>query len=104
LKLLAILKEEAKTLDELAADLKVFPQVLRNVRVQEKRPLDELPAVAQAIREAEVTLGERGRVVVRYSGTEPLLRVMVEAETEAEVNRWTEHICHAVEAALGDKI
>jgi phosphoglucosamine mutase len=97
----ALVKEERKSLDELTADLKVFPQVLRNVRVREKRPLEELPAVAQAIREAEAAMGERGRVVVRYSGTEPLLRVMVEAETEAEVERWTDHICRAIESVLG---
>lgn len=101
LKVLGILRERHLTLDEVVADLKVFPQVLRNLRVKEKRPLEELPAVHQAIREAEAALGDRGRVVVRYSGTEPLLRVMVEAETQAEVDRWTEHICRAVEATLG---
>lgn len=101
-KVLTILGDRGVSLEELTADLKVFPQALKNIRVREKRPLEELPAVQQAIREAEQGLGERGRVVVRYSGTEPLLRVMVEAETEAEVARWTEHISRAVEAALGN--
>lgn len=102
LKILTILAERSVSLGELVADLKVFPQTLKNIRVREKRPLEELPAVQKAIREAEQGLGERGRVVVRYSGTEPLLRVMVEAETEAEVERWTEHISRAVQATLGD--
>lgn len=100
LKILAILRERGVTLDEAVADLKVFPQVLRNLRVKEKRPLEQLPNVQKAIREAEAALGERGRVVVRYSGTEPLLRVMVEAETEADVERWTNHITRAVEATF----
>lgn len=101
LKILTILSERGVGLDELVADLKVFPQVLKNLRVREKRPLEELPAVQQAIREAIAALGERGRVIVRYSGTELLLRIMVEAETDADVHRWSDHIARAVEAALG---
>jgi len=101
LKVLTILAERDTSLDELVADLKVFPQTLKNIRVREKRPLEELPAVEKAIREATTALGARGRVIVRYSGTEPLLRVMVEAETEADVQRWTDHICRAVGTSLG---
>jgi phosphoglucosamine mutase len=101
LKMLRIVRERGASLDELTADLKVFPQVLRNVRVREKVPLEELPAVQRAIQEAEAALGERGRVVVRYSGTEPLLRVMVEAENQADVDRWTAHITAVVEKTLG---
>jgi phosphoglucosamine mutase len=101
LKLLRILREQSTTLDALVADLRVFPQKLRNVRVREKVSLEKLPGVQKAIAEAETGLGERGRVVVRYSGTEPLLRVMVEAESEAEVERWTREIVAAVEQAVG---
>jgi phosphoglucosamine mutase len=101
LKVLAIVRATGKSLEELTADLKVFPQTLRDIRVREKKPLEELPAVQKAIEKAEATLGERGRVVVRYSGTEPLLRVMVEAETEEDVKKWTQHISAAVETALG---
>jgi phosphoglucosamine mutase len=108
LKVVAIIRGTGKSLEELTADLKVFPQMLRNIRVREKKPLEELPAVQKAIGEAESAMappsagqGARGRVVVRYSGTEPLLRVMVEAETEAEVEKWTDHITAAVEATLG---
>jgi phosphoglucosamine mutase len=71
-----------QSIAELTADLKVFPQITINIKVREKRPLDSVPAVAQAIRAAEEDLKDSGRVVVRYSGTEALARVMVEAETE----------------------
>ncbi len=88
-------------LDYLIRDLKVFPQELNNVRVGKKVPLEQLPAVQQAVQEAEAALGKHGRVVVRYSGTEPLLRVMVEAESQADVDRWTAHITAVVEKTLG---
>ena len=103
LKMLRIVRERGASLDELTADLKVFPQVLRNVRVGKKVPLEQLPAVQQAIQEAEAALGERGRVLVRYSGTEPLLRVMVEAESQADVERWTGEIADAVDKAVGSE-
>ena len=101
LKVLSVLREKRVGLDELVADLQVFPQTLKNIRVREKVPLEQLPGVQQAIREAESALGEKGRVVVRYSGTEKLLRVMVEAETEADVAKWVESITAAVEESLG---
>ncbi|MEE9235063.1 MAG: phosphoglucosamine mutase [Candidatus Acidoferrales bacterium] len=102
LKILALLREQETTLDETVAGLKVFPQALRNLRVRERRPLEELPAVEQALREAQdaLTLKKRGRVLIRYSGTEPLLRIMVEAETEAEVERWLDHLARAVQTTL----
>jgi phosphoglucosamine mutase len=108
LKVLTVLREKGASLDELVADLKVFPQTLKNIRVREKVPLEKLPGVQKAIQEAEAALaptssgqGARGRVVVRYSGTEKLLRVMVEAETEAEVAKWVGRISGAVETELG---
>ena len=64
----------------MVADLKVFPQVIVNVKVREKRPLDGIPAVVAAILAAEQELADSGRVVIRYSGTEALARVMIEAE------------------------
>jgi len=88
-------------LDELIADLKIFPQKIVNVRVKAKPPLESLPEVARVLAEAEKALGKSGRVVVRYSGTEPLARVMVEAEHEDDVTRWTEALAGALREALG---
>jgi phosphoglucosamine mutase len=88
-------------LEELVADLKVFPQVIVNVRVREKKPLDQLATVAGTISEAEQALAGRGRVVVRYSGTEALARVMIEAESEDEMRHHAEQIAAAIRAELG---
>lgn len=101
LKVLAIVRGSGRELDELVAPMKVFPQRLENLPVREKVPFDQLPEVERAIQEAQTALGARGRVVVRYSGTERLARVMVEAESQADVKRWTNHISAAIRAALG---
>jgi phosphoglucosamine mutase len=91
----------AGPLDSLVADLKIFPQKIVNVRVRSKPPLDSLPEVARLLREAEQALGNSGRVVLRYSGTEPLARVMVEAERDEDVRRWTESLAGALRSAIG---
>jgi phosphoglucosamine mutase len=88
-------------LDKLVADLRIFPQKIVNVKVREKPPLASLPEVARTLKEAETALGKTGRVVLRYSGTEPLARVMIEAEREEDVARWTEAIASALRAAIG---
>jgi phosphoglucosamine mutase len=88
-------------LDALVADLKVFPQTIVNVRVKSKPPLESLPPVQKALDDANRALGDRGRIVLRYSGTESLARVMVEAERQEDVNRWSQAIAAAVESALG---
>jgi phosphoglucosamine mutase len=88
-------------LDSLVADLRIFPQKIVNVRVRSKPPLDSLPEVARRLAEAEKSLAKSGRVVLRYSGTEPLARVMVEAERAEEVARWTESLAQALRAAIG---
>jgi phosphoglucosamine mutase len=90
-----------KPLSELVADLKVFPQTIVNIRVAEKKPLEGVPAVAASIRKAEAELDGCGRVVVRYSGTEPLARVMVEAESEQMMSRIAAEIAEAIRATLG---
>jgi len=90
-----------KSLAELVGDLKVFPQVIKNVRVREKHPLMEIPEVARSIREAEQALDGNGRVVVRYSGTEALARVMIEAESEQQMHRYADSIVAAIQQALG---
>jgi phosphoglucosamine mutase len=98
---LALIARSGKSIDELTADLKVFPQVIVNVKVREKRPLESIPAVAQAIRAAEEELKDSGRVVIRYSGTEALARVMIEAESEEAMRRHAGAIADAIRLELG---
>jgi len=88
-------------LEMLTAGLSVYPQKILNVRVKEKPPLEGLPGVAWALAEANRTLGNRGRIVLRYSGTESLARVMVEAEHQSDVDNFTESIAAAIRAAIG---
>jgi len=99
--LLDIVHRSGRSLAELVADLKVFPQVIVNVKVREKRPLEGIPAVAAAIRAAETDLAESGRVVIRYSGTEALARVMIEAESEPLMQHHAETIAAAIRTELG---
>jgi phosphoglucosamine mutase len=100
LKLLETGVRERATLDDLAADLTVYPQLLVNIRVKERKPLDQLPRVAAEIRACEMALNGSGRVVVRFSGTEPLARVMVEAPSLKDVENWAERIASAIRAEL----
>ena len=90
-----------KSLAELAADLKTFPQVIVNVKVREKKPLDGIPSVAAVIAAAEQDLAGTGRVVIRYSGTEALARVMIEAEDQSRMTHHAEAIAQAIRAELG---
>jgi phosphoglucosamine mutase len=99
--ILEILSRNGKQLDELVSDLKVFPQVIKNVRVREKQPLEQIAAVSSAIRAAEQDLAGNGRVVVRYSGTEPLARVMIEAESKDKKEKHAASISGAIQAAIG---
>ncbi len=91
----------AGPLDSLIADLKIFPQKIVNVRVRSKPPLDSLPQVGGVLHEAEKALGNSGRVVLRYSGTEPLARVMVEAERDEDVRHWSDSLASALRSAIG---
>ncbi|MHB8302620.1 MAG: phosphoglucosamine mutase [Acidobacteriaceae bacterium] len=99
--LLDILHRAGQPLAALKSDLKVFPQVIVNVRVREKKPLENIPAVVAAIREAEIALHGNGRVVIRYSGTEALARVMIEAESERVMRHHADRIADAIRAELG---
>jgi phosphoglucosamine mutase len=90
-----------KSLAELTSDLKTFPQVIVNVKVREKKPLETLPSVAASISAAEAALAGTGRVVIRYSGTEALARVMIEAEDRAAMTHHAEAIAAAIRAELG---
>ncbi|HUY95177.1 MAG TPA: phosphoglucosamine mutase [Terracidiphilus sp.] len=98
---LDLVARTGKSLEELSSDLKVFPQTIVNVRVREKRPLDRIPAIHERIHQAEVELKDTGRVVIRYSGTEPLARVMIEAEDEAAMHLHANAIAAAIRAELG---
>ena len=98
---LDIIARSGKSLAELTADLKTFPQVIVNVKVREKKPLETLPPVASAIQNAERDLNGSGRVVIRYSGTEALARVMIEAEDEAKMKLHSAAIADAIRAEIG---
>lgn len=100
LRVFEVMQATGKSLDELTADYAVFPQVLKNVRVKVKRPLSELPEVQARIAEAEKEFAGAGRVVVRFSGTEPLARVMVEGRTQEQVDRWAGSIAEAIRVEL----
>ena len=89
------------SLRSLVEGFKDYPQVIVNVKVREKPPLESIDGVVRALAEAKGALGENGRIVLRYSGTEPLVRVMVEAEEEAEVKRFSRSIAEAVRSAIG---
>ena len=99
--LLDIVHRSGKSLAELTEDLKTFPQVIVNVKVREKKPLEAIPSIAQKISEAEAALADSGRVVIRYSGTEALARVMIEAEDEASMKLHATAIADAIRAELG---
>jgi len=98
---LDLVARSGRSIDVLISDLKVFPQVIVNVKVREKKPLESFPAVAERIREAEQELSDSGRVVIRYSGTEALARVMIEAESEEAMRRHADAIASAIRAELG---
>ena len=90
-----------RSLDELAGDLVTYPQVLLNVRVREKVELKTVPPIAAAIDAVEARVNGQGRLLVRYSGTEPLLRVMLEGRNEREIRAWAQEIVDAVKKHLG---
>jgi phosphoglucosamine mutase len=90
-----------RSLADLASDLVTYPQVLLNVRVREKKDLAAVPAVAAAIAGVESRVRGEGRVLVRYSGTEPLLRVMLEGRNQAQIDAWAQEIVDVVKQELG---
>jgi len=101
LRVLDVMARTGKHLEELVADLKMFPQVIHNVRVREKLPMAQMPSVKLTIETAEKELDGNGRVVVRYSGTEKLARVMIEAESETLMKKHADAIAGALHAAIG---
>jgi len=101
LKVIETVARSGRSLADLTSELKVFPQTIKNVRVREKKPMEQLPEVMDAIRSAEAELRDEGRVVVRYSGTESLARVMIEASSEEKIKRHAEKIAGALAKAIG---
>ena len=101
LRVLEIVREAGTTLEALVREIKNYPQKLVNIRVKVKRPLGELDSVQSEIAAAEREFAGSGRVVVRFSGTEPLARVMIEAKTDEDVEKWTTRIADAIRAELG---
>jgi phosphoglucosamine mutase len=101
LQVLAIMRRKERRLSELVAGIERFPQLLVNVRVAEKRPIDEISSVCEAVRRVEKALDGRGRVLIRYSGTEPKARIMVEGEDESRVGEYANEIADSLRRALG---
>lgn len=101
LRLLEAVVHSGQSIDDLTKDFEVFPQILVNVRVKEKRALTDLPQVQSEITLAESSLGSQGRVLVRFSGTEPLVRVMVEGPTQSVVEAHAQRIAGTLRSELG---
>ena len=101
LMVLRLMKRSGKKLSELATCMEVFPQKLTNIPVSSKPPLESLVKVQQVLKDCEESLGSSGRCVLRYSGTENKLRVLLEAEKDSDVKNWTDKFVHAIEEELG---
>ncbi len=101
LKLTSILKQSGVTLSALSRIMTPFPQKLINVDVHQKPPIEEVEGVAAALSEAEAELGGKGRILIRYSGTQPMCRVMVEGPTEKQTNAIAERLAAVVKECIG---
>ena len=101
LSLIRALRDSEKSLGQMTAGFQRYPQILLNVRVREKRPFAELPSVQTAVREVEEQLGNKGRLLLRYSGTEPLARVMIEGEHQPQIESYAKKIASAIEQEIG---
>jgi phosphoglucosamine mutase len=100
--LLRAMQDTGMRLDQLVKGFTRYPQVLVNVRVREKLPFEEVSAIARTIEETKAHLGERGRLLLRYSGTEPLARVMIEGEQQALIERYANTIADAIRESIGE--
>jgi phosphoglucosamine mutase len=100
LQVLAIMRRTGLKVSELAGQMKRLPQVLLNVQVERKVPLEELPSVQENVLRVENELGDSGRVLVRYSGTEPLLRIMIEGPDSDRINRYAGEIAEKARKEL----
>jgi phosphoglucosamine mutase len=98
---LRVMASTGRTLADLASEMTAYPQVLMNLRVKEKVDLATVPAVAEVLQQVEARLEGSGRLLVRYSGTEPLLRVMLEGQDQEEIKKWGQEIIDAVKQHVG---
>ena len=101
LSLLRVIVEENNSLHKLTEGFEVFPQVLVNVKVREKRPFDEIDSINRVAREIENELGARGRLLLRYSGTESLARVMIEGESQPQIEAFAARLAAVIQENLG---
>ncbi|HEX2269511.1 MAG TPA: phosphoglucosamine mutase [Pyrinomonadaceae bacterium] len=101
LSLVRALRESERSLGQATAEFQAYPQILVNVRVREKRPFGELPAAKAAVDEVEKQLEDKGRLLLRYSGTEPLARIMIEGEHQDEIQAYAQKIAAAIEQEIG---
>lgn len=102
LQILRIMKQYERPLSSLAGLLQLFPQRLINVNVRKKRPIETMPVLLKTVQQIETAFSGRGRVVLRYSGTEPLCRVMVEGESDTKVNTYAEELADIVAKSLAE--
>jgi phosphoglucosamine mutase len=100
LAIMRVMAETGRELADLADELVTYPQTLMNVRVRDRVDVESVPAVADAMARVRAALGDQGRLLVRYSGTEPLLRIMIEGQDQASVQAWAEEIADAVRNTL----
>jgi phosphoglucosamine mutase len=103
LALLSVMRETGEPLVSLAQCMRKFPQVLLNVRVRQKPPLDGVPALVERVRQFEEEMGTAGRVVLRYSGTEPLARVMIEGAEERRITEMARDLASVIEQEIGER-
>ena len=101
LQVLAIMRRKGRMLSELTTDFVRYPQILVNIPVTEKKPVEDLPEFVRLRKEVESALGDRGRVLIRYSGTEPLARIMVEGDDEQQIKGYANELAEALRRALG---
>lgn len=101
LQIFRVMVETGKPLSELKKILKKFPQAQRNLKVREKPPFEQLPAVQQLVKDTEAALEGQGRVLLRYSGTEPKVRLLIEGRDEGTINAWADRIAGELAGAIG---
>jgi phosphoglucosamine mutase len=101
LNVLRTIADTGRELADLASELVSYPQVLINVRVRERKALPSVPEIAEAMERIERRLDGQGRLLVRYSGTEPLVRVMIEGKDQQEIQGWAQEIADTIKQHLG---